>query len=79
MDNFAFFQKERDNLIAKYTGRYALIVNGELVKTFEQYKNAIAAMEELPAQEALIVRLEDLPRSEINKNRLVLDWYYRRS
>ena len=78
MDNFAFFSKERDNLIKQYPGRYALIVNGELVKTFEQYKNAIGAMEEMFAQEALIVRLEDLPRSEISKNRLVLDWYYKK-
>ena len=76
MDNFTFFQKERDKLIAQYPGRYALIVKGELVKTFEEYKNAKAAMEEMFAQEALIVRLEDLPRSEISKNRLVLDWYY---
>jgi len=73
MDNFAFFQKERDKLIAQYPGRYALIVKGELVKTFMEYKNSKTAMEEMFAQEALIVRLEDLPRSEISKNRLVLD------
>lgn len=79
MDNFTFFQKERDNLLAKYPGRYALIVKGELINTYEQYRNATAAMEEMFVEEALIVRLEDLPRSEITKNRLVLDWYYRRS
>lgn len=79
MNNFTFFQQERDNLIARYPGRYALIVNGKLVKTFEQYKNAKTEMEEMAAPEALIVKLEDLPRSEISKNRLVLDWYYTRS